>query len=205
MAQSNLSNQAKQIQLPQPDRKGKVPLEETIVKRRSQRTFLQTELTLKQIGQLLWAAQGATGRRDDIDLRAVPSAGATYPMELYLLTPEGLFHYVPEGHCLEVVKKEDLRASLSAMTFRQEIVKFAPMTMVITAVYSRVTSKYGERGRMYAHMEAGHIAQNVHLQAVALGLSSVPMGAFDEEKVKELLSLPADREPLYMVPVGYAD
>ncbi len=197
--------QTDQIRLPQPRLKGILSLEEAILKRRSQRTFLEKEVTFEQISQLLWAAQGITGKRDNIDLRAAPSAGALYPVELYVLTREGLFHYVPKGHYLEVVHKEDARAALSAAALRQEVIKFAPMTVVISAVYPRVTVKYGQRGEMYTHMEAGHIAQNVHLQAVSLGLSSVPMGAFEEEKVKKLLSLPEDQEPLYMIPVGYAD
>ncbi|MCK5215854.1 MAG: SagB/ThcOx family dehydrogenase [Candidatus Omnitrophica bacterium] len=197
--------QTDQIRLPQPRLKGILSLEEAILKRRSQRTFLEKKVTFEQISQLLWAAQGITGKRDNIDLRAAPSAGALYPVELYVLTREGLFHYVPKGHYLEVVHKEDARAALSAAALRQEVIKFAPMTVVISAVYPRVTVKYGQRGEMYTHMEAGHIAQNVHLQAVSLGLSSVPMGAFEEEKVKKLLSLPEDQEPLYMIPVGYAD
>ena len=197
--------QTDQVQLPQPRQKGELSFEESILKRRSQRTFLEKELTLEQISQLLWAAQGITGKREDTDLRAAPSPGALYPMELYVLTRDGLFHYVPKGHYLEAIGKEDLRAALSNVALRQEVIKFAPMTIVISAVFPRVTVKYGERGKMYTHMEAGHIAQNVHLQAVSLGLGSVSMGAFEAEKVKGLLSLPDDQEPIYMIPVGYAD
>ena len=197
--------QTEQIRLPQARLKGDLSLEETIVKRRSQRAFSEKSVTLEQISQLLWAAQGITGKRDDLDLRAAPSAGALYPMELYILTRDGLFHYVPKGHYLDVVRKDDVRAALSAMALRQEVIRYAPMTIVISAVYPRVTVKYGGRGKMYTHIEAGHIAQNIHLQAVSLGLSSVPMGAFEDERVKDLLSLPEDQEPLYMIPVGYAD
>jgi len=207
MAQSDPSVQPEQICLPQPNLKGRIPLEEAIAKRRAQRTFLPKGLTLQEISQLLWAAQGVTGRReeDDIDLRAAPSAAAKYPMELYILTSEGVFHYCSQGHLLDVVKKDDLRASLSDLAGRKQIIRSVPVTFVITAVFARVTERFGERGKMYVHMEAGHIAQNIHLQAVALGLASVPMGAFEEKKVKTLLSLPKDQEPLYMVPVGYAD
>jgi SagB-type dehydrogenase family enzyme len=196
-----------QICLPQPDFKGKVSLEEAIVQRRAQRVFLQKELSLQQISQLLWAAQGVTGKRqeDDVDLRSAPSAAAKYPMDVYVLTAGGVFHYVSKGHCLGTVKKEDLRIALSDLAGRKQIIRSAPVTFVITAVYERVTQRFGERGTMYVHIEAGHIAQNIHLQAVALGLASVPMGAFEEEKVKELLSLPAERRPIYMIPVGYAD
>ena len=137
--------QTDQIRLPQPRLKGSLSLEETILKRRSQRIFLEKKVTLEQISQLLWAAQGITGKRDNIDLRAAPSPGALYPMELYVLTHEGLFHYVPKGHYLEVVRKEDVRAALSAAALRQEIIKYAPMTIVISAVYPRVTVKYGQR------------------------------------------------------------
>jgi len=167
--------------------------------------FFGKGVTLEQISQLLWAAQGIADRKDNIDLRTAPSSGALYPMELYVLTREGLFHYVPKGHYVETVRKEDMRAELSAMALHQEVIKFAPMTIVISAVYQRVTDEYGQRGERYTHMEAGHIAQNIHLQAVSLGLSSVPMGAFEDKKVKNLLSLPPDQEPLYIISVGYAD
>ncbi len=197
--------QAEQIRLPQPDKKGSLSLEETILRRRSHRTFSGNELTLSQIGQLLFSAQGITETIDGSDFRAAPSSGALYPMELYVLTPEGVFHYIPKGHFLEVKTKTDLRQALSGAALGQEAIQLAPMTIVISAVYSRVTGKYGQRGEQYTHMEAGHIAQNVHLQAVSLGLSSVPIGAFENKKVKSVLSLPPDQEPLYIISVGYAD
>lgn len=201
MAMANL----KQIQLPQVSKKGKISLEEAILNRRSQRSFRKQDLSLEQISQLLWAGQGITTKKGFYSFRAAPSAGALYPMEIYLLNQDGLYHYLPEGHLLEVLGNQDLRPALAGAALGQSAVAQAPVDIVICAVYSRVTSKYGQRGIRYTHIEAGHVAQNIHLQAVALGLGSVPIGAFDDAEVKERLSLPTNHEPLYIIPVGYPD
>ena len=196
---------SKEIQLPAPAKASKVSLEEAILNRRSQRSFIKKDLDWAQIGQLLWAAQGITSKKWGVSLRTTPSAGALYPMEIYLLSKDGLFHYLPTGHRLEVLVQSDLRDSLAAAALGQESIAQAPVDIVICAVYQRVTGKYGQRGRRYVHIEAGHIAQNIHLQAVALGLGSVPIGAFSDEEVRHLLSLPPEHEPLYIIPVGYTE
>ena len=195
----------KEIILPQPVTAGKVSLEESIFKRRSQREFKKKDLSLEQIGQLLWAAQGITGRRNGLNVRAAPSAGALYPLELYALTKDGLYHYIPQGHKLENLSDKDLRGDLARAALGQGSVASGALHIVICAVYGRVTLKYGQRGKRYVDMEAGHAAQNIHLQAVALGLGSVPIGAFNDTAAKKSLSLPGDCEPLYIIPIGYAE
>lgn len=195
----------KEIQLPPVSYQGKVSLEEAVSKRRSQRSFRQKDLSWEEVGQLLWAAQGITGKSLGLRFRASPSAGALYPMEIYALTKDGLFHYLPDGHKLEVLNDKDLRKDLASAAFGQGSVSQAPLDIVIAAVFKRVTAKYGQRGIRYVHIEAGHIAQNIHLQAVALGLGSVPIGAFSDEQVQTALSLPKDHAPLYIIPVGYTD
>jgi SagB-type dehydrogenase family enzyme len=193
------------IKLPKPVTKGKISLEEAIAKRRSQRNFVNKDLTLEQISQLLWSAQGITGKKGSFSFRAAPSASALYPMEIYLVTKDGLFHYLVQEHGLEQLAKDDMRNALAEAAFGQGSVSQAGANIVICAVYSRITLKYGERGIRYVHIEAGHIAQNIHLEAVALGLGSVPVGAFDDNQVKKVLSLPKDEEPLYIIPVGYPE
>jgi len=188
------------IQLPEPVHKGTVSLEESIQKRRSQRAFTDKELNLGQISQLLWSAQGITGGKS---FRAAPSAGALYPIEIYLATKEGLFHYIPDGHALEVISRKDMRVELALAAFGQGCVEKAAADIIICAKYSRVMAKYGGRGEQYVHIEVGHAAQNVHLQVVALGLGSVPVGAFDDEAVKKVCSMPKECEPLYIIPVGH--
>lgn len=195
----------KEIQLPPVSYQGKVSLEEAISKRRSQRSFRQKDLSWEEVGQLLWAAQGITGKSLGLGFRASPSAGALYPMEIYALTKDGLFHYLADGHKLEVLNDKDLRKDLASAAFGQGSVSQAPLDIVIAAVFKRVTAKYGQRGIRYVHIEAGHIAQNIHLQAVALGLGSFPIGAFSDEQVQTALSLPKDHAPLYIIPVGYTD
>lgn len=190
------------IQLPEAQTKGKVSLEEAILTRRSVRSFAQRDLSLQQISQLLWSAQGITSERG---LRAAPSAGALYPMEIYLLNKDGLYHYLPQGHRLEQLGEVDLRKSLSDSALGQSSILQAAVDIVISVVYSRVTFKYGERGINDVYIEAGHIAQNIHLEAVAMGLGSVPVRAFEDAEVKKLLSLPKDQEAIYIIPVGYAE
>jgi len=192
---------AKIINLPTPETKGAMPLEESILKRRSKRGYSAGELTLQQIGQLLWSAQGITDKRRGY--RAAPSAGALYPLEVYLAKNDGLYRYIPDGHKLELVKQEDLRNGLAKAAWGQRFIIEAPVSIVICAVYSRVTSRYGLRGNRYVDIEVGHAAQNVHLQAVALGLGSVPVGAYSDDEVSRALELPADHVPLYIIPVGY--
>lgn len=192
------------IKLPQPVTKGATSLEETIARRRSQRSFKKKELNLGQISQLLWAGQGITERKAGHSLRAAPSAGALYPMEIYALTKNGLYHYVPEENALEVINKINLCADLADAALGQTSVSEAPLNIVISAIFVKVTDKYGELGKRYIDIEAGHIAQNIHLQAVALGLGSVPIGAFNEDIVKSILNFPREQVPLYIIPVGYA-
>jgi len=193
-------NEKEIIILPTPDTKGRIPLESTILKRRSIRSFTTQALTLNQVGQLLWAAQGTTCKRE---FRAVPSAGALYPLEIYVAKEDGLFHYITKGHRLKKVSDRDLRKSLQSASLSQSCVGKTGIDIIICAVYERVTSKYGRRGIRYTDIEAGHAAQNIHLQAVALGLGSVSIGAFNDKAVSDVLSLPKDEVPVYIIPVGY--
>jgi len=188
------------INLPEPIREGKIPLEKAIAIRRSHRKFLPQPLSLEQISQLVWAAQG---QDPDSRYRIVPSAGATYPLELFIVTAEGLFHYLHAGHALEKISGQDLRTELAAAALGQGFIEDASITLIFTAEFARTTNRYGKRGVRYVYMEAGHAAQNVHLQAESLGLGSVAVGAFDDSSVSEVLTLPQNLEPIYMAAVGY--
>lgn len=188
------------ISLPKPNRDGSMSLEQAIAARRSRRDFSSKPLTLEQIGQLVWAAQGKDTRSG---YRTTPSAGATYPLELFVVAADGEFHYLLDEHALEVLTDKDIRAELASAAWGQEFIEAAPLTLVFTAEFARTTRRYGQRGVRYVYMEAGHAAQNVHLQAEALGLASVAVGAFDDASVSGVLSLPDYLEPLYMVAVGY--
>jgi SagB-type dehydrogenase family enzyme len=189
------------IKLPLPRTRGNVSVEETIERRRSKRRFTAQSLSWEQISQLLWAAQGITGKAHGF--RTVPSAGALYPLELYLVSKEGVYHYDPERHELEQTIGEDRRSQLCRASLGQKFVERAPVSIVIAAVFSRVERIYGRRAARYTILEAGHAAQNIHLQAVALGLGSVPVGAFQDEQVGKALQLPENHEPLYIISVGY--
>jgi SagB-type dehydrogenase family enzyme len=188
------------IKLAKPDKTGSMPLEKTISIRRSRRYFLPKPLTPEQISQLVWAAQG---QDEGSRYRTTPSAGATYPLELFVVTEQGLSRYLPAKHSLEMLIDEDLRAAIASAAWGQEFIQAAPLTLAFAAEFPRTTNRYGKRGVRYVYMEAGHAAQNVHLQAEALGLGSVAVGAFDDAAVSKVLSLPRNLEPLYMVVVGY--
>lgn len=186
--------------LPTPAQRGEVSLEEALTRRRSVREFREEGLTLEEISQLLWAGQGITDPRG---LRTAPSAGALYPLELYVATEEGAYHYSPSTDGLALLSEEDLRGRLWEAGLEQGALREAPVIIVVTAVYARTEGKYGARAERYVHLEAGHAAQNILLQATALNLGAVPIGAFHDEKVQEALALPKDHEPLYLIPVGH--
>lgn len=189
------------ITLPPPQQKGTLSLEEALARRRSVREFADTPLSLSELGQLFWAAQGVT---DPAGLRTAPSAGALYPLEVYAATREGVYHYEPAGHRLMVHARSDVRRALYTAALQQSAVLNAPAVMVIAAVYARTAYKYGEeRTPRYVHLETGHAAQNILLQAIALDLVAVTIGAFEDDIVKQALALPSDQEPLYLIPVGH--
>jgi SagB-type dehydrogenase family enzyme len=192
-----------EIVLPEPVTDSNVSLEEALEIRRSIRDFSETDIELDKISQLLWAGQGIT--QEISGYRTSPSAGALYPLDLYLIKEDGLYHYQPVGHRLEKLIHDDLRKKLSKYCLDQSSVSEAPVSIIITAVYERTTVKYGERGLRYVHMEAGHSCQNILLQAAALGLGAVPVGAFYDDPIKKLLDLPSFYAVLYVIPVGYPE
>jgi len=187
------------VPLPEARRDGAEAVEKLLARRRSVRRYRPDPLSLADIAQLLWSAQGITA---DGGLRAAPSAGARYPLELYLACAEGLFRYLPAEHGLEKTWAEDVRPALCAAAFGQSFVGEAPVSLLFAAVYARTTRRYHERGVRYVHIDVGHAAENVHLQAEALGLASVPVGAFDDAAVAAAAHLPKEHEPLYVIPVG---
>jgi SagB-type dehydrogenase family enzyme len=188
-------------QLPPPDLEGDMSLEEALASRRSVRAFEDLPLTEAELGQLLWAGQGITDQRGH---RTAPSAAALYPLELFVATEEGVFHYDPQAHQLIVLSTDDARMGLYEASGDQQSVGQAPVVFVVTAVYERTTGRFGEeRGTRFAQHEAGHATQNMLLETMALGLGAVPVGGFDDTAVQEVLALPTDHRPLYLVPVGH--
>ncbi|MDI6889092.1 MAG: SagB/ThcOx family dehydrogenase [Methanocellales archaeon] len=191
--------------LPAPKLTGEMSLEEAIKKRRSRRSFRDVSLRMDQLSQILWAAQGITERFK----RAAPSAGATYPLDLYIVAGKiegletGVYHYDPSDHSISLHAEGDLRTDLARACVAQGFIADAPVSMVITAEYERTMQRYEERGIRYVHIEAGHVGQNIYLQAEALGLGTVAIGAFYDDEVAKLLHLPEEHQPLYVMPVGY--
>jgi SagB-type dehydrogenase family enzyme len=189
------------LELPAPERKGRMSLEEAIAVRRSVRDFTRQTLTDRELSQLLWAAQGITSSDG---LRTAPSAGALYPLEVWVATASGFYHYEPHKHRLTQRLEGDLRPDIYRTALMQEAILQAPVVFAIAAVYQRTAQKYGEqRTPRYVHMEVGHTAQNLLLEAVALGLGGVLIGAFNDRELERVLSLPADQKPLYLIPVGH--
>lgn len=196
----------KKIPLPRPVLKGRVSVEEAIYSRISRRSFRDRGLTPAQAGQLLWAAGGPGAAGAAGVSRAAPSAGATYPLELYLAAGDlegpgaGLYRYDFRAHALEKLQQNDLRLALARASLGQEMIVQAPVSVIIVAHYERTTGRYGERGYRYVHMEAGSVSENIYLQAEALGLATVAVGAFDDVAVKKILAV--DGAPLLLMPVG---
>lgn len=191
----------REITLPSPKTEGSMSLEAVIAARRSVRKYGPEELSLDEISQLLWSAQGITGGRPD--RRAAPSAGGLHPLEVYLCRQDGVWHYRPESHKLLKHLEEDVREPLAEAAWRQLFIGRAPAVFLMSAHISRTTSKYEERGRIrYVPMDAGHATENMLLQAVALELGAVCVAAFEDAKVAQVIELPEEEEPLYIIPVG---
>ena len=197
------------IPLPKPSSDGKLSLEKAIKGRRTIREFKDRVLSMTHLSQLLWAAQGIT---DSIEMkRAVPSAGALYPLDIYVIVGEkgvqgmeaGVYHYLPRTHEILPIAKGDLRKEVALASLRQTWMAKAPVIFVITAEYKRNAWKYGERGIRYALIEVGHVGQNLFLQAEALGLGAGIVGAFNDLEVSKVARLPSKQEPLLIMPVGY--
>jgi len=194
------------VSLPQPTSAGSISIEETLARRRSVRAFADATLSLQDISQLLWAAQGITHADG---LRSAPSAGALYPLEIYLIAgriatlPPGIYRYTPQRHQLHRTASGDRRSELVSAALHQTWIADAPAIFVFAAVFPRTAAKYGERAERYVHIETGHAAENVCLQAVALGLGTTVVGAFSDATVKRLLEA-GEEDPLLLLPVGKA-
>ncbi|MCX7626758.1 MAG: SagB/ThcOx family dehydrogenase [Candidatus Sumerlaeaceae bacterium] len=208
LAFSTVTEEEKQamIRLPAPVTTGTVTVETAIQRRRSVREFTTAALTVQQLSQLLWSAQGVTHHQSGF--RTAPSAGATYPLEVYAVVgnvqglSSGVYRYYPAEHSIRLHSTGDRRSQLAVACLSQSWVREAPASLVITAVYERTTNRYGKRGLQYVHMEVGHAAQNVYLQATAIGLGTVIVGAFNDSAVAECLALPTQEVPLAVLPVG---
>jgi SagB-type dehydrogenase family enzyme len=194
------------IQLPAPNYKSNTSVEEALQKRRSVRDYNKESLSLFEISQILWAAQGITDKK--YGLRTAPSAGALYPIEVYLVAAnvteltEGIYKYDPRRHTLKEITEGDKRIEISNAALRQDAIENSSAIVLITAIYERTSVKYGKRTERYVNIEVGHIGQNIYLQAVSLGLGTVMMGAFEDDALKKVLNLPANEFPLAIYPLG---
>jgi SagB-type dehydrogenase family enzyme len=195
--------------LPKPRVVGRMTVEEAIAKRRSIRDYLPRAITVEELSQVIWAAQGVTDARDG--LRTSPSAGALYPLEVYVSVREGgvedvqagVYHYGPDKHFIILVRNGDHSSQLQAAAHGQEQVGLAAASIVIAGVLERTSSKYGDRAAQYVFQESGHAAENVYLQSTALGLGTVVMGAFDEDEVSRAIGLKPNERPLCVMPIGF--
>ncbi|AXI25581.1 nitroreductase [Methanofervidicoccus sp. A16] len=193
--------------LPEPRIYREMSVEEAIFKRRSIREYSEEPLRLEDLSQILWAAQGVTN--PNRMFRSAPSAGATYPLEIYVVVKEveglepGVYRYIPIDHSLKLIREGDHSYHLYRACINQKWVLDAKANLIITAVYERTTSIYGERGIRYVHMEAGHVGQNIYLQSTALGVGTVAVGAFYDEYVEEVVGCGPEERALYVFPLGY--
>jgi SagB-type dehydrogenase family enzyme len=199
--------------LPSPSYKGTVSVEEALKARRTHRSFQSRPLTLKQFSQILWGAYGVTAQHYGSFLKTAPSAGALYPLDIYGVVGQGgvgtlapgIYHFRPENHAIELVKQGDLRAEVARQALQQMWMAKAPLMLVITGEYNRSSIKYGLRGATYTHIEAGHVGQNVFLQAEAIGLKAGIVGAFNNQQIIRVMGLSTSHDPLLIMPVGYSD
>ena len=198
-----------EIKLPLPQLEGKMSVEEALARRRSRRVFKDYSLTIKQFSQLLWSAQGIT--EENKGFRTAPSAAVLYPLDIYLVVGKdkveelkvGVYHYNPHQHSLTIILEEDRRREISQACLDKNQIEIAPVSLIITAEFSRITDRLGKQRMYFAYMEAGHVAQNLYLQVESLGLGTVSMGGIIEENISQALNLPEKHIPLYVMPVGH--
>ncbi|OGC03835.1 hypothetical protein A2276_08290 [candidate division WOR-1 bacterium RIFOXYA12_FULL_43_27] len=193
----------KEIKLPEPQVTGKMSVEEALSKRRSCRSYYPNELSPEQVSQLLWAGQGITEKV--WGWRTAPSAGAIYPITLFLVNKDGAYEYFPRWNKLKLVAKDDKRPGLTRCSLGQSFIGEAPVSIVVAAEFDKNKKSYGGvQGTRYTLLEAGHVAQNIHLQATALGLASIPVGTFWDSVAQSCLNLPKNLIPVYIIPIGYS-
>ena len=201
--------------LPSPDTEGKMSVEKAMANRRSQRRYQDREVSAVQLSQILWAAYGVTEPNTDRaflrgGFRTAPSAGGLYPFDIYVAVGKvrgiepGVYKFISEEHKIVQMIDKDVRADLREAALGQAMVEEAPVVLVYSAIFSRMTGKYGDRGReRYVCIDLGHSAQNVYLQAEALRLGTCAIGAFVDRRIRSVLQLSEEEEPLYLMPVGY--
>jgi len=210
-ADKNIKNQnfsfnpTEVMQLPEPVTDGKMSLEKALTLRRSIRSYSEKPLTVNEISQLLWSAQGVTNERG---FRTAPSAGATFPLKMYFAVntsedlEQGVYQYIPEDHSIKLIRMGYYSDDLTRASLGQSMVKDASVVFIFGAIYERTTGRYGERGIRYVYNEIGHASQNLHLQAAALNLGTVVIGAYNDDEVERILDLGDDINVLYIMPVG---
>jgi len=200
--------------LPSPETDGNISIEKTLANRRSHRNFQDKAISADQLSQILWAAYGITTPIPEHPnlrggLRTAPSAGARYPLEIYAIIgnvegiESGVYRYISEGHKIIRTIGKDVRNELYKAALEQGMVRETPALVFYSAIFNRTIGQYEERGRSYVYIELGHSAQNIHLQAEALRLGTCAIGAFTDGMVRQVLKLPANEEPLYLIPIGY--
>lgn len=209
MMKNSKTDKNTKIKLPKYSFRG-LSVEEAILKRRSVREYSEKPLSISEVSHILFSAYGITHIVNGFELRASPSAGALYPIEIYFAAHnieginEGIYHYIPQNHSVEIIKKGNFREEILKACLSQETFLTSSLTIIYTAVFRRTTSKYGERGYMYIYIEVGHIAQNVALQCVSLGLSSCVVGAFYENKINKIIGVDGkEQSSIYIQTIGF--
>ncbi len=198
-------NPGTMIQLPPTAVDGDMSVEKALTQRRSIRSYRQAPLNLQEVSQLLWAAQGINNERG---FRTAPSAGATYPLDMFVMVnnvgglAKGIYKYLPHKNQLEMIHRNDVAQELARAALSQAMITDAGMVLIFAAVFERTTQRYDERGIRYVYNEVGHAGQNVHLQAAALNLGTVVIGAYRDQEVEEVLNLDEQYKVLYLMPVG---
>ena len=198
------------VSLPSPAKMGGISLDQALRKRKSVRTYANKPLSKEQLAYLLWSSTGIQRREDGREYRTVPSAGGLYPIETYLVVnnvedvPQGVYHYSVQQHLLEELQTGDFSRPITAAALGQRMCSQAAVVFIWTAIFQRSKWKYGERAYRYIYLDAGHMAQNLALSAVSLGLGSCHIGALFDEEVNSIVQVDGiDESVVYMTIAGW--
>lgn len=180
--------------------------------RRCVRTYCRNEKTsLQVLSNWLGLSCGLVARPGEHDslARTYPSGGGLYPLEVYVAVrrvqglANGLYHYNVAGHCLEQLADHQIVEDIASNLTQQDAASSAHVVVIITAVFMRTQYKYGERGYRFVLLEAGHLMQNLCLLAPALGLGTVPLGGYYDDRLHDLLGVDGvDEAVVYVAPAG---
>ena len=191
------AQELKEIKLNTPDKTRGSVVMKALADRKSVREYDTQPLSLKDLSDLLWAANGVN--RED-GRRTAPTASNKQEVDVYAFLPEGAYFYDAQAHALKPIAKGDFRGAVAG---RQDFVKTAPVCLVIVSNLEKLGDPSVEQTKLMAAVDVGIVTQNINVFCAAVGLSVVPRATMDQAEIRRILKLSDTQLPLMNTPLGY--